>query len=38
MTPVIAVAGEALTDLIGDENGLRPYPGGGPYNTAVAGR
>lgn len=36
MTPVIAVAGEALIDLIEDENGLHPYPGGGPYNTAVA--
>jgi fructokinase len=32
---VIAVAGEALVDLIGDE-ALRPHPGGGPYNIAVA--
>ena len=36
MTPVIAVAGEALIDLIEDDDGLHPYPGGGPYNTAVA--
>jgi fructokinase len=34
--PVIAVAGEALIDLIADDAGLRPYPGGGPFNTAVA--
>ena len=33
---MIAVAGEALIDLIGDDAGLRPYPGGGPFNTAVA--
>jgi fructokinase len=33
---VIAVAGEALIDLIGDDAGFRPYPGGGPFNTAVA--
>jgi fructokinase len=36
MTPVIAVAGEALIDLIEGDDGLHPYPGGGPYNTAVA--
>jgi fructokinase len=36
MNPVIAVAGEALVDLIEDGGGLHPYPGGGPYNTAVA--
>jgi fructokinase len=35
-TPVIAVAGEALIDLIEDETGLHPYPGGGPFNTAVS--
>jgi fructokinase len=34
--PIIAVAGEALIDLIEDDTGLRPYPGGGPYNTAVS--
>ena len=34
--PVVAVAGEALVDLIADGNGLWPFPGGGPYNTAVA--
>ena len=33
---MIAVAGEALIDLIADGNGLHPYPGGGPFNTAVA--
>jgi fructokinase len=36
MNPVIAVAGEALIDLIEDDDGLHPYPGGGPYNTAIA--
>ena len=36
MTPAIVVGGEALIDLIEDGNGLRPYPGGGPYNTEVA--
>jgi fructokinase len=36
MTPVVAVAGEALIDLIEGDDGLHPYPGGGPYNTAVA--
>jgi len=35
-TPVIAVAGEALIDLIEDDAGLHPYPGGGPFNTAVS--
>ncbi len=34
--PVIAVAGEALIDLIADDTGLHAYPGGGPFNTAVA--
>jgi fructokinase len=33
---VIAVAGEALIDLIEDDTGLHPFPGGGPFNTAVA--
>jgi len=33
---VIAVAGEALIDLIEDDAGLHPHPGGGPFNTAVA--
>jgi fructokinase len=33
---VIAVAGEALIDLIGDNGALRPHPGGGPFKTAVA--
>ena len=33
---MIAVAGEALIDLIGDNGALRPHPGGGPFNTAVA--
>jgi fructokinase len=36
LTPVIAVAGEALIDLIEDDTGLHPHPGGGPFNTAVA--
>jgi fructokinase len=34
--PVIVVAGEALIDLIADGTGLHAYPGGGPFNTAVA--
>ena len=33
---MIVVAGEALIDLIDDAGGLRPHPGGGPFNTAVA--
>jgi fructokinase len=33
---VIAVAGEALIDLIEGANGLLPHPGGGPFNTAVS--
>lgn len=33
---MIAVAGEALVDLIADDTGLHPYPGGGPLNTAVS--
>ena len=35
-TPVIAVGGEALIDLIEDDHGLHPHPGGGPFNTAVS--
>jgi fructokinase len=34
--PVVAVAGEALVDLIAEGDVLRPVPGGGPFNTAVA--
>jgi fructokinase len=34
--PVVAVAGEALVDLIAEGDVLRPLPGGGPFNTAVA--
>jgi len=34
--PVITVAGEALIDLIEDDAGLHPFPGGGPFNTAVS--
>lgn len=33
---MIAVAGEALIDLVADDGLLRPIPGGGPFNTAVA--
>ncbi|MER5197865.1 PfkB family carbohydrate kinase, partial [Streptomyces sp. NPDC002884] len=37
---MIVVAGEALIDLVPQGTGaladLRPAPGGGPYNTAVA--
>jgi fructokinase len=33
---VIVVVGEALIDLIDEAGSLRPYPGGGPFNTAVA--
>jgi fructokinase len=33
---VIAVVGEALIDLVADDGALRPFPGGGPFNTAVA--
>jgi fructokinase len=33
---VIVVAGEALIDLIGEDGLLRAFPGGGPFNTAVA--
>ena len=33
---MIAVAGEALIDLVATDGVLRPIPGGGPFNTAVA--
>jgi fructokinase len=33
---MIAVAGEALVDLVQEDGVLRPFPGGGPFNTAVA--
>jgi len=33
---VIAVAGEALIDLVERDWTLQPQPGGGPFNTAVA--
>jgi len=33
---VIVVGGEALVDLIGRDGVLRPVPGGGPFNTAIA--
>ncbi len=33
---MIAVAGEALIDLVFEDGVLRPIPGGGPYNTAIA--
>jgi fructokinase len=33
---VIAVAGEALVDLVAGDGALHPVPGGGPFNTAVA--
>jgi fructokinase len=33
---VIVVGGEALIDLVEDHGLLRPVPGGGPFNTAIA--
>ena len=33
---MIVVGGEALVDLIGKDGVLRPVPGGGPFNTAIA--
>ena len=33
---MIAVAGEALIDLVESDGTLHPLPGGGPFNTAVA--
>jgi fructokinase len=33
---VIVVGGEALVDLVEEGGVLRPVPGGGPFNTAIA--
>ena len=33
---MIAVIGEALIDAHVDGDLLRPFPGGGPFNTAIA--
>jgi fructokinase len=33
---VIVVGGEALVDLFDEQGLLRPVPGGGPFNTAIA--
>ena len=33
---MIVVGGEALVDLVDDHGLLRPVPGGGPFNTAIA--
>ncbi len=33
---MIVVGGEALVDLVEDRGLLRPVPGGGPFNTAIA--
>ena len=33
---MIAVAGEALIDLVEKDGTLHPLPGGGPFNTAIA--
>jgi fructokinase len=33
---VIVVGGEALVDLVDERGVLRPIPGGGPFNTAIA--
>jgi fructokinase len=33
---MILVAGEALIDLVVTDGTIRPFPGGGPYNTARA--
>jgi fructokinase len=33
---MIVAAGEALIDLIEEGGALRPHPGGGPFNSAVA--
>ena len=33
----IAILGEAIIDLIPDpDHGYKPYPGGSPYNVAIA--
>ena len=33
---MIVVGGEALVDLVDERGVLRPIPGGGPFNTAIA--
>lgn len=33
---MIVVGGEALVDLVDEQGELRPVPGGGPFNTAIA--
>ena len=33
---MIVVGGEALVDLVDVDGALRPAPGGGPFNTAIA--
>jgi fructokinase len=33
---MIAVAGEALIDLVERDGAIQPLPGGGPFNTAIA--
>jgi fructokinase len=33
---MIVVGGEALVDLVEEDSLLRPVPGGGPFNTAIA--
>jgi fructokinase len=33
---VIVTGGEALVDLVDDDGALRPVPGGGPFNVAIA--
>jgi fructokinase len=33
---VIVIGGEALVDLVEDDESLRPVAGGGPFNTAIA--
>ena len=33
---MIVVGGEALVDLVEEGGVLRPVPGGGPFNTAIA--
>ena len=33
---MIVVGGEALVDLVEERGQLRPVPGGGPFNTAIA--
>jgi fructokinase len=33
---MIVVGGEALVDLVDEQGAVRPVPGGGPFNTAIA--